>query len=134
MSPATQPVTITSVNVARTFVICQGDTGGNNNDSTLRVTCELTNPTTLTITASAVLATQTVRWYVVEFLSGVSVQSGLTSLGASLTVAVPIAAVTLAKTFVLISERINDANSSRDERWTTTAQLTYHQSSTDPHR
>jgi hypothetical protein len=124
MSPATQAVPITSVTIAKTFVVCQSDTGGNNNDSTLRVTCELTNSTTLTITVSAVLAAQTVRWYVVEFWSGVSVQSGLTSLGASLTVAVPIAAVTLAKTFVLISERINDASSNRDERWTTTAQLT----------
>jgi hypothetical protein len=60
----------------------------------------------------------------VEFLSGVTVQRGLTSLGASLTVAVPISAVNLAKTFVLISERINDGSTNRDERWTTTAELT----------
>src|SRR6266568_3770031 len=124
MNPATQTVAITSVNTAKTFVICQSDTGGNNNDSTLRVTCELTNSTTVTITASVALAAQTVRWYVVEFLSGVTVQRGLTSLGASLTVAVPISAVNLAKTFALISERINDANTKRDERWTTTAALT----------
>jgi hypothetical protein len=48
----------------------------------------------------------------------------LTNLAASLTVAVTITAVNLAKTFVLTSERINDGNSNRDERWTTTAQLT----------
>ncbi len=124
MSPATQTVTITSVDTGKTFVICQSDTGGNNNDSTLRVTCELTNSTMLTITANAAFATQTVRWYVVEFFSGVSVQRGLTSLGASLTVDVPIAAVVLAKTFVLMSERINDGSTNRDERWTTTAELT----------
>ncbi len=124
MNPATQTVTVTSVNTAKTFVICQSDTGGTNTASTTRATCELTNSTTFTITVSAAVAAQTVRWYVVEFFSGVSVQRGLTNLAASLTVAVPIAAVNLAKTFVLTSERINDGNSNRDERWTTTAQLT----------
>jgi len=131
MNPAVQPVAIASVVTARTFVVCEGDTGGVGSNPTVRATCELpntVNATTLTITTNVADATMTVRWYVVEFLSGVTVQRGLvptgTFTGVTATVPVGIAAVNLAKTFVLTTERVNSATQTIDEEWTTLAQLT----------
>jgi len=128
MNPATRTVAITSVSTAKTFVVCQGDSGAAGSNPTLRPTCELTNATTLTITTSVADAAITVRWYVVEFWSGVTVQRGLVPTGTftagQATVNVAIAAVNLAKTFVLITERANTATQTIDEQWTTRAQLT----------
>lgn len=128
MNPATRPVAITLVDPLKTFVVCQGDTGGAGSNPTVRPTCELTNATTLTITTNVADAAMTVRWYVVEFLSGVTVQRGLVPTGTfaagTATVPVAIAAVNLAKTFVLTTERANSATQTIDEEWTTLAQLT----------
>lgn len=117
-------VVITAVNMSRTFVICQGDTGGSNSNATVRVTCELTSSTNLRITPGNTVAAETVRWHVVEFYSGVSVQRGLTSLGSAATANASLAAVDLSKSLVLTTERADDANASRDERWTVAAELT----------
>ncbi len=113
-----------------TFVICQGDSGALGSNPTIRATCELNVAgNQLTITTSAADATITVRWYVVEFLSGVSVQRNPVGIPATLpigtnTLAVPVALVTLASSFVLITERMNSANQAIDEQWTVRAQLT----------
>ena len=127
-------VTITAVNsTSRTFVICNPLISDNGNGPVADedVTCELTNSTTLTITAGDIDNTEMVRWYVVEFLSGVSVQRGLvpatTYPSGTATVNVPLsAAVNLASTFVLISTRTGTVTgaSNRDEDFTPTAQLT----------
>jgi hypothetical protein len=122
-------VAITSVNTARTFVICYFLVGNNNGQTDAqRVTCELTGATTLTITNGVADGAEVVRWYVVEFLSGVTVQRGLvpttTYTAVTATVPVPIAAVNLAKTFVLISARTASSTLDRDEQFTPTAQLT----------
>jgi hypothetical protein len=127
MTAAVQSVAITAVNTAQAFVICEGDTGGTGSNAHTRATCELNSATTLTITTNVADATLTVSWYVVEFLSGVSVQRGLTTLaGGTLTAAPPALnpAVNLAKSFVLITENINTASQLIDERWTVRAQLT----------
>lgn len=127
MNPATQNVTIPSaVNTGRSFVVCQNRTDLSN--ASTRVTCNLTGPTTLTITAGAANANNTVQWYVVEFFSGVTVQSGETNFaangGTSLTNNEPLTAVNLGQTFVLTSERMASTSQNQDERWTTTATLT----------
>jgi hypothetical protein len=136
MTATVRTVAITSVVPAETFVVCQADQNGGaaapsggGSDAWFRVTCELTNATTLTITSNFANANQTVQWYVVEFLSGVAVQRGLQNIAAAgapgpLTVAVPIAAVNQARSFVLISEAINSVNQGIDEQWTVRAQLT----------
>jgi hypothetical protein len=122
-------VAITSVNTLRTFVMCYFLVGDNNSQvAAQRVTCELTGPTTLTITNGVPDTAEVVRWYVVEFLSGVTVQRGLVptatySVGTA-TVNVPIAAMNLAKTFVLISARTASSTTNMDEQFTPTAQLT----------
>lgn len=124
MSPAVRTVTITSVNTARTFVVCQQLTNDSHED--MRVTCALTNATTLTITITTADSQVTVSWYVVEFLSGVTVQRGLAAFASgTATVNVTLSpAVNLAKSFVINSERTTGTSEVRDERWTTRARLT----------
>jgi hypothetical protein len=124
-------VTITSVNTARAFVTCDFLVGNNNSPAaSQRVTCELTGATTLTITNGAADGQEVVRWYVVEFLSGVTVQRGLVPASTytwnTPTVPVLIAAVNLAKTFVLISARTGTTTGATDidEEFTPRAQLT----------
>lgn len=124
MNPATRTVVLTAVDTARSFVLCYNRT--NDGTSRSRVRCELTNATTLTITAGLANASNVVQWYVVEFTSGIAVQRGVANFAAA-TGTVNVAlnpSVTLAKTFVLISESINDNNQARDERWTVRARLT----------
>lgn len=130
-------VTITSVNTARTFVICNILIDSNNGNGAVAdeyATCELTNSTTLTITNGDVDPFEMVRWYVVEFLSGVTVQRsppGGTPLAAGAlapqTVNVGIAPVNLAQAFVLIGARNGGGPTGAfniDEQFTPTAQLT----------
>ncbi len=127
--PQSVPVTINPVNPNRSFVVCQNRQNDSHNDT--RITCELTNPATLTITnggtsGNTVTAVETVTWYVVEFISGVTVQRGLAGFAsgtATVNVTLP-TAVNLASAVVVNSERFGSNSQSNDERWTTTAQLT----------
>lgn len=132
---AATPATVnlpTQVIASNAFVICQADTGGITSFPAARATCELNaTGTQLTITTNKADLTATpltVRWYVAEFLSGVSVQRGLTTLAAGSTTTAPPAlnpAVNLASSFVLVTENMNDAvNQNNDEQWTVKAQLT----------
>ena len=123
MNPVTQTIVLTAVDPARSFVLCHNRT--NDGASRSRVSCELTNATTLTITAGVANAANVVQWYVVEYTSGIAVQRGLANFAAT-TGTVNVAlnpAVNLARTFVLISERIADINQTSDERWTIRARL-----------
>jgi hypothetical protein len=119
-------IAITSVNTASTFVLCQNDTVAGLADS--RALCELTSATNLRITIFNAAGTEVVQWHVVEFSSGVTVQRspvGGTLLAAgTATFPVPIAAVNLAQTFVLISENMSSNSANIDEQWTVRAQLT----------
>ena len=128
MSALTQPVAITAVNPAKAFVICQFMPPNGSQDSD-RVTCELNSATTLTVTIGVADPGVIVRWYVVEFLSGVTVQRGLvpatTFDPATATFPVTLAtAVDLTKTFALISTVTSSTSRNRDEEFTPTAQLT----------
>lgn len=127
VTPPTKVVALTAVDPARSFVLCHNRT--NNGSPNQRVTCVLTNATTLTITSNQINAANVVQWYVVEFTSGIAVQrnattlpaGGATSLISTVTLPTP---VDLTRSFVLISERINDGNQGRDQRWTIRARLT----------
>jgi hypothetical protein len=119
-------VAITAVNTAKAFVICTFNAGGNGSNASERVTCELTNATTVTITNGATDTTEAVRWYVVEFLSGVTVQRGLKILptGATTTNVGLLTNINLAKTFVLVTETTAQTSQTVDERFTVRARLT----------
>lgn len=123
MNPSTRTVALAAVDPGRSFVLCHNRT--NDGDPDQRVTCELTNATTLTVTSSQNSPADVVQWYVVEFTSGIAVQRGLANFGnATGTVNVALnPAVDLARSFVLVSERIGTGNEDRDERWTTRARL-----------
>lgn len=124
MNPATRAVTLgAAVNPALSFVVCYNRTDSSN--PTNRVTCEITNATTVTVTASATNSSNVVQWYVVEFSSGMTVQRGVASFGNGTgTVNVSLSpAVDLGKAFVLTSERINTTDQGRDERWNVRARL-----------
>lgn len=123
MTATTQTASITTVDPTKAFVVCSSRT-----DSALainRVTCEL-SASAVTITAGSTPNNNlVVQWYVVEFEGGVSVQRGLASFGSGTsTVNVSLSAVDTAKSFVLVSERINLSDDSKDEQWTTRARLT----------
>lgn len=128
MNSPTRTVTLgTAVNTARAFVLCYNRT--DTSDPTNRVTCELTNATTVTVRAGATNVDNVVQWYVVEFGSGMTVQRGLTTLcagngAACRTVNVPLSTVDTTKTFVLVTERITESAQDNDERWTVQARLT----------
>ena len=119
-------IAITSVNTASTFVLCQNDAAIR--FPTTRALCELTSATNLRITIYDTAGTEVVQWYVVEFLSGVTVQrspvGGTVLAAGTTTFPVPIAAVNLAQTFVLISENMSSNSANIDEQWTVRGQLT----------
>jgi len=129
MNPAVvQAVALTAVDPARSFVLCYNRTDDGDPDQ--RVTCELTNATTLTITSSSARPANVAQWYVVEFTSGVAVQRGLATIPQNqpnpapfiLNVALP-TAVDLTKSFVLINERMATGSEDRDERRAIRARL-----------
>jgi hypothetical protein len=99
-------------------------------DPDQRVTCELTSATNLRITSSQGRAANVVQWHVVEFTSGIAVQRGLAQIPQNqanpapfnLNVTLP-TVVDLARSFVLISERIATGSEDRDERRTIRARL-----------
>jgi len=128
MGTVTQSVAITSVTPAKAFVICQ-ESASNGSQASDRVTCELNAATTLTITIGVADATVAVRWYVVEFLSGASVQRGLVPTAtfgtAVATVNVTLAtAVDLTQAFPLMTATTATTNRTIDEEVTPTAELT----------
>lgn len=121
---AVQNIAITNVDTTKTFVLCHNLTNSSNPSN--RVTCELTAATNLRISSGAANASETVRWWVVEFASGVSVQRGLQAIAAgAATQNVALGtAVDLARTFVLTSENTASTSQIIDEEWTMRAQLT----------
>ncbi|HXF49424.1 MAG TPA: Ig-like domain-containing protein, partial [Verrucomicrobiae bacterium] len=126
----TLPVTLTAVDPTKTIVwggINWG--GGRINSSTAnsnRVGFQLSGATTLNLQrlGSPTQAT-IVDWQAIEFNSGVSVQRRDTTFGtATTTVNVPIAAVNLSESFVLISVATPSGTQNTDEEWTVRAHLT----------
>jgi hypothetical protein len=127
-TPVVLDIAITSVVAGNTFVLCQNDAAIRL--PTTRPLCELTSPTNLRITTYDGSGKEVVQWYVVEFLSGVTVQRSPTggtvlAAGGPPVIVTLAPAVNLAQTFVLISENMNNSTSEYiDEQWTVQAQLT----------
>jgi hypothetical protein len=119
----------TPVDSTKAFVHCSFSTseGG----PRTHPTCVLSN-TQVTITigvAVAVSAHTTVRWYVVEFEGAVKVQRGTANFaagatepgGALVSLTTP---VDCAKSFVLLTERMNTTATNNDEQWQVNTTLT----------
>ena len=115
-----QSVGITTVDPSRSFVVCAQRNGSSN--ASRRTTCELSASS---ITFNAGEIGTVVQWYVAEFKGGVSVQRSTTTFATTdTTVNVPISAVDLSRSFVLISEWTSDTAQNIDEEWTIRARLT----------
>lgn len=107
---ASDTVTITSVDPAKSilFVTYRGATDPNEaRDAWVRG--ELTNGTTLTFTRGGTTGSVDIRWTVVEYSVGVSVQRGTDNLTAE-TTNKTITSVDTAKTFVLLSASYTGAS------------------------
>ena len=125
MSSTPQTVSLSpAVDPSRAFVLCSSRT--NSSNPSILPTCELTGGgATLTVTVGIANANTVVRYDVVEFDGGVSVQRGLASFGTSATlVSVPLTSVDPTKTFTLVTQRTTSTATGTDERWTIRAQLT----------
>lgn len=107
-SVVTQTAVIDAVDPAKSFVIA---TGAENAASPRRqlYTIQLTNGTLITATRSQSSANAfNVRYYVVEFLRGVTVQRGMGTLSAATTNTTITSVGTLANAFTLFSYRNNN--------------------------
>ncbi len=108
----------TPVDLSKSFVYCSY----NSPLSTpgLMPTCQLTANDTVTITSYVANASFEVSYFVVEFASDIVVQRGaVTMLNTETTKTVPISAVNLSNSFVLVTSRINLTNTSDpdEQRW-----------------
>jgi outer membrane protein assembly factor BamB len=128
MSSASRSVTLaTAVDPSRSFVVCTSRADSSRPNR--RATCELgsgSSTTSLTVTAGTSDSSTVVRWYVAEFASGVTVRRGTStfSSGALTPSSAPsFSAVTVARSFVILSERTNESSSGTDEQWNVRARL-----------
>lgn len=114
--------TITSVDTSKSFVVAtMGPTTPSPDVNQFTVNAELTNSTTLTFEGNTTGDAREIRWYVVEFSSGVSVQrsttvaADFTDTGAQYVANVTISAVDLSKTFVLQNGAFAGTNFNSDD-------------------
>ncbi len=101
-STATQNVTITSVDLTRSILIFS-ERANSASPQTGAVRGQLTSSTNIQFNKGSATGSVTVRWYVAEFISGVSVQRGSTTLS-STTVNQTISSVSLSESFVIVSK------------------------------
>ena len=129
----TLPVTLTAVDTTKTIVWGGINWGGGRNSSSdprdTRVGFQLADSTTLNLQRLGSPTQGTVvEWQAIEFASGASVQRGTTSFATTnATLNVPITAVNLSESFVLVSvatAQSGNPGRSTDERWTIRARLT----------
>ena len=99
---ASTTATITSVEMTRTFLVFS-TTLDDANPANTQVRGELTNSTTLTFTRSGTTGAVTIKWSVVEYATGVTVQRGTTSSVTGTTNNITIASVNTSKSFPIIS-------------------------------
>lgn len=126
----TLPIALTSVDTTKTIVWSGINWGGGriniSDPNASRAGLQLSGATTLNLQRLGAPAYATVvDWEAIEFQSGVSVQRRDTTFGAATTtVNVPITAVNLSESFVLISLAANTGSQVIDEQWTVRARLT----------
>src|SRR6267143_417594 len=100
-------VTISAVVMAQSFLTSSASFD-DVNPAGSQVSGRILDPTTLRFERSATGPIITVKWYVAEFASGVSVQRGTANMTAAL-LDIPITAVNLARSFPIVSYRIAGA-------------------------
>ena len=98
----TTTATITAVAMSRAFLVFS-TTLNDSNPLNTEVRGEITDPTTVTFTRFGTTGAVTIKWSVVEYASGVTVQRGTTASLTSTTNSIPIASVNTAKAFPIIS-------------------------------
>lgn len=123
MNPALRNIAVTAVNMSRSFVICYFQT--DSSDPSQVPTCQLTATNQVQIQTGGANAANTVRYYLAEFSSGVSVQRGnlqLTAgnLSGTATLGTP---VNTARSFIWVTSRTTDNTRTADERRTVTARF-----------
>ncbi len=110
---ATQNVTITSVDLTKSILIFS-ERNNLPSPQEASVRGQLTTATNLRLAKNTATGSVTVRWYVAEFDSGITVQRGTTALGAT-TVNQAITAVNLAESFVIVSKDKSGTGFSNDD-------------------
>ena len=107
---ASNTATITSVDTTKAFLVF-GVSEGNINPQFGQISGQITNATTLTFTRATAASSPavTVKWYVAEFSSGVTVQRGAAIMTTSTSLNVTLTTVNTAKAFPLISLRTTGA-------------------------
>jgi len=114
-------ITIVSVNPEKTIVFCDHRVSSSNPSA--RVSCELTNSTTLRLTVGVAIAS-TVEWQVIEFSSGVRVQRDITNLAiATASTTLTISSIDTAKAFVFLTDAASSTDQLNDEDWTVRARF-----------
>ncbi len=108
-------VTIAPVDITKAFLVF-GMSFNDANPGFSQVTGQITNATTLTFRRSSGTSAPavTVKWYVAEFLSGVSVQRGSTAMDAA-TKNIPLTAVDTARSFPIITYRNSGSSYTNDD-------------------
>ena len=99
---ASTTATITAVAMGRAFLVFS-TTLNDSNPLNTEVRGEITDPTTVTFTRFGTTGAVTIKWSVVEYASGVTVQRGTTASLTSASNSIPIASVNTAKAFPIIS-------------------------------
>ncbi|MCB1324385.1 MAG: hypothetical protein KDK35_04135 [Leptospiraceae bacterium] len=114
-------IAITSVTSGLAFVYCSMSVGSSN--ESYMPTCRLNGTSQLVIESNSGSA-QSVAWYVVEFSSGASVQSGSTSMTTGVTqLDVAVSTFDTSRSFPIVMSRMSGAVQSVDERRTVTVQM-----------
>lgn len=104
MTASTQTIAITSVNVAQSYVVCSFRTDSSNMSNF--PTCQLAAADQVVVRSGAANANLVVRYYVVEFASGASVQRGSSSMAAGVaSSSVAFESVNTARSFPIVYSR-----------------------------
>jgi chitodextrinase len=108
-------VTINPVDITKAFLVF-GISLNDANPSFSQVTGQITNATTLTFRRSSGTSAPaiTVKWYVAEFISGVSVQRGSTAMDAT-TKNIPLTAIDTTRSFPIITYRVSGSSYTNDD-------------------
>ena len=123
VAAATTNVIINSVDTTQAFVNCYFRTTASAPNQV--PTCRLTNATYLNVTTGGATANTIVSWYVVEFVSGASIQRGETFWGTgTASQNITITSVNLSATFVTLHSRASTTTTTIDEQRVSRANLT----------
>ncbi len=114
---ASTTVTITSVDTTMAFVVSSHSLGSDVTADPVNghVATQLTNATTVTFSRIGTVGAITVKWYVAEFMSGVSVQRGAQSMASGVSQNVTLTSVDTTKSFPIVTQRGSGATYGSDD-------------------